>query len=74
MYQVDQDGNVLAYGSDPNYVYVDGLDVQMQDTNGYQQGSYPSAPIAPVIVNGQPFTPVAVGTPQSVASPYTGIH
>uniref|UniRef100_A0AC34QNZ5 Type I protein arginine methyltransferase n=1 Tax=Panagrolaimus sp. JU765 TaxID=591449 RepID=A0AC34QNZ5_9BILA len=71
MYQVDQDGNVLAYGSDPNYVYVDGLDVQMQDTNGYQQGNYPSAP---VIMNGQPFTPAAVGTPQSVASPFTGSH
>lgn len=71
VYQVDQDGNVLAYGSDPNYVYVDGLDVQMQDTNGYQQGNYPSAP---VIMNGQPFTPAAVGTPQSVASPFTGSH
>ena len=79
VFQVDQDGNAITYGNDQNYVYVDGAgnDVHMQDTNGYQQGTVlPTAPVAPVLANGQQhYVPDVVsggtpGTPQVLPSPF----
>lgn len=73
--QVDQDGNPISYTNDPNYVYVDGVDVQMQDTNNYSGIYQPTAMSTNVLLNGQQFVVPNPTTPQqSVTSPFLNGH